>query len=228
MPRLLLPHSTSKISTQTNNAAPAPESDVSKVHLFQPRTQPKTMELPKEPRAHESRKQSPHKQSLSGQYRHCADEKGDGAPPNPRLSCEDQDMDTSDTINWKHILGRNRRIPSCISYDRVEMLQWNVNGLRTRIPEFDIIRRRYALAAVCLQEIPLRPHNASLKRLCLIPVWPYGWWQGECWSCNLRSRQLSFLCRSVANHHTSCCSTVLNDGSQICNLQCVAATPHRS
>jgi exonuclease III len=46
----------------------------------------------------------------------------------------------------------------------VDILQWNVNSLRTRIPELDIMRRRYAPAAVCLQETHLHPtHNTSLR-----------------------------------------------------------------
>jgi hypothetical protein len=41
----------------------------------------------------------------------------------------------------------------------MDTLQWNVNGVSTRI-----IRRRYAKAAVCLQETHLRPaHNVSFR-----------------------------------------------------------------
>jgi hypothetical protein len=49
--------SATEISTQRDNAAPAPETGGLKVYPSQPRTQPKTAELPKQPPAHESRKQ---------------------------------------------------------------------------------------------------------------------------------------------------------------------------
>jgi exonuclease III len=46
----------------------------------------------------------------------------------------------------------------------MDILQWDVNGLHTPIPELDTIRRKYAPAAVCLQESHLRlAHNAFLR-----------------------------------------------------------------
>jgi exonuclease III len=46
----------------------------------------------------------------------------------------------------------------------MHIIQWNVNGLRTRLPELDILRTKYSPAAICLQETHLRPtHTASLR-----------------------------------------------------------------
>jgi hypothetical protein len=69
-------------------AALAPETDCVKAHPYKPMMQPKLVELPKQPWAHESREQTPHKQSPSGQHYDCADGKSKGTPPNPKLSCE--------------------------------------------------------------------------------------------------------------------------------------------
>jgi exonuclease III len=46
----------------------------------------------------------------------------------------------------------------------MHIFRWNVNGLRSRLRELDILRMRYSLAAICLQETHLRPtHTASLR-----------------------------------------------------------------
>jgi exonuclease III len=50
----------------------------------------------------------------------------------------------------------------------MHIIQWDVNGLRSRLPELDILRRRYSPAAICLQETHLRPtHTASLRGYAL-------------------------------------------------------------
>jgi hypothetical protein len=90
---------------------------------FQPRTQHKAVELPKKPRAYDSRKQSQQKQSPSGQHHDFVYGKGEGVHSNPKQSCKNLDMGISDNISVKPVgklkkktVGRSRHIPSSISY----------------------------------------------------------------------------------------------------------------
>lgn len=90
--------SNSEMSTRTGNSASVPGPNDLKFRQYQPRTQPKPADPPKQPRVRESRKESPHKQSPSDQYRDCVDDKSKGPRPNLKLSCEDLDMDISKNI----------------------------------------------------------------------------------------------------------------------------------
>jgi hypothetical protein len=75
------------------------------------------------------------------------DDKGEGTLPNPKLSCEDLDMDTSDNVSVEPVCKLKRQqieVDASHSVYHTDILQWNVKSLCIRISELDIIRRRYA------------------------------------------------------------------------------------
>jgi exonuclease III len=92
----------------------------------------------------------------------------------------------------------------------MHIIQWNVNGLHSRLPELDILRMRHSPAAICLQETHLRPtHTASLRGYAL---YRYDHLSGE----RANGRTVIFIRDSVYSCQVQLQSNIQAVAVQIC------------